>query len=420
MNLPKNFTLTTLSVGMLTILFAPVVKAGITEDFESALKFGQEDAKYGQIKFDFRYRYEQLDSGTPNLKVGNASTARLQLGYLTPVFKGFQAYVEYAGNQDIVINDYNSTRNGKTQFETIADPQQNVLNQLWLSYKGLADTEIKVGRQRINLDNQRFVGSVGWRTMEQMFDALLITNTSLPNTTVQIGYINKAQNINAMTKAMQFPFVNIAYNFADIGKLTSYAYWMDFNEPVGSLGGVNKMDSNQTYGVRFDGTRNITDEVKAHYTAEYAYQRDYQQSPVAYSANYYHFIGGLTVFGVTAKGGFEQLDGKGVGKTFDTPLATLHIFNGWADQFLNTPANGLRDMYGSLNTEVMGVKLTGVYHEFTDDTGKIDYGKEWDFLVTKEFLKHYSLLAKYSYYDAAANSGKFDAQRFWLGAGVSF
>jgi len=418
MNLPKNFSVTALSVALL--LSVPLVQAGVTEDFESALKFGQADAKYGQIKLDFRYRYEQIDTGNPNLKVANLSNARLQLGYLTPEFKGFQAYIEYAGNQDIVINKYNSVRNGKTEFETITDPQQNVLNQLWLSYTGLADTEIKVGRQRLNLDNERFVGSVPWRMTEQMVDGLLISNTSLPNTTIKVGYINRAQTVTAMLKAMQFPFVNISYHFADIGKLTSYAYWMDFNEPAGSVGGMTQLDSNQTYGVRFDGSRKITDDIKAHYTGEYAYQRSYQQNPVAYSANYYHLIGGLTAFGVTAKAGFEQLDGKGVGKTFDTPLATLHIFNGWADQFLITPAEGLRDIYGSLETDIMGVKLKGVYHEFSDDTSEIDYGKEWDFLVTKTFLKHYSLLAKYAYYDAAKTSGKFDAQLFWLSLNISF
>ncbi len=116
----------------------------------------------------------------------------------------------------------------------------------------------------------------------------------------------------------------------------------------------------------------------------------------------------------------EQLDGKGLNKTFDTPLATLHIFNGWTDQFLTAPATGLRRVYGLLNTEIEGVKLTGIYQEYTDDTGKFDYGKEWGFLVTKEFFKHYNVLAKYSYYDASANSGKFDAQRFWLSAGISF
>lgn len=415
--LSKKLSLATLSVVLSTALLTPQANADINESIENALKFGEADAKYGQIKFDLRFRYEQADSKNPTKQVGNAALMRLRLGYLSPVFEGLQGYAEFAGNQDIVANTYNSTRNGKTQFETIADPQQNVLNQLWLSYKGIPDTEIKIGRQRINFDNQRFIGSVDWRMMEQVFDGLLISNTSLPNTTLKAGYILKRQTITSTVEGMQFPFANVAYNFADIGTLTGYGYWMDFNE--------NHANSNQTYGVRFDGIRKITDDFKAHYTAEYAYQSDYQQSPTPYSANYYHLIGGMTAFGITAKAGFEQLDGKGLNKTFNTPLATLHIFNGWADQFLVTPNNGLRDVYGSLSGEIEGVKISGIYHEYSDDSGKLDYGREWDFLVTKEFMKHYTLLAKYAYYDAGttaatATLGRFDTQKFWLGASVSF
>jgi hypothetical protein len=409
----------------LSLLAIQSVQAdGVSESIENALKFGQADAKYGQIKVNLNFRYENVDTGRGYPATANAATMRLRLGYLTPEFHGLQGYAEYEGNQDIVANDYNSTRNGKIRFETIADPQQNELNQLWISYKGVPDTEIKVGRQRIDFDNLRFIGAVDWRQMQQTFDAVLVTNTSLPNTTVKVGYINKIQNINSMMKGAQIPFANINYNIKDIGNLTSYAYLMDFNEPIGSVGGLTHADSNQTYGIRLDGARKITDDLKAHYLVEYAYQKEHTQNPTHYHASYYHVVGGATAFGVTAKAGMEQLDGKGANRTFDTPLATLHIFNGWADQFLATPNNGLRDVYGSLAGEIEGVKLLGVYHEFTDDTGNIDYGKELDFQVTKEFAKHYTLLAKYAYYDASrASAGTaygFDAQKFWIGANVSF
>ena len=366
-----------------------------------------------------RYRYENDDSKNPDRKVGNASTVRLRLGYLTPKFHGFQLYAEYETNQDFGANTYFSVRNGKREFETIADPQEHELNQFWLSYNGLIpDTEIKVGRQRIILDNARFIGNVGWRQLEQTFDSVLVTNTSLQNTTIKAGYINQTQRIFSTVVPMETPFLNVAYNFENIGTLTAYGYWMNLgDELIGA--------SNQTYGVSFDGNHKVTDKIKALYRAEYAYQEDYADNPVNYTANYYHVIGGLSAFNVTAKIGFEQLDGNGntdsTGKalgTFDTPLATGHAFNGWSDQFLGTPADGLRDVYASLGTTVMGVKVLGVYHEFSDDTGSMDYGKEWDFLVTKKFAKHYSVIAKYAYFDG--DNGRFDAQNFWLGAGVSF
>jgi hypothetical protein len=431
-NLPKRpaLTLTVLSTALMSLLFTTSAQADgtdqVTKSIEEALKFGQADAKYGQIKFDLRFRYENVDTQNPKLQTANAATARLRLGYLTPAFQGLQGYAEYQGNQDIVANDYNSTRNGKTRFATIADPQQNELSQLWLSYKGIPDTEVKVGRQRVQINNQRFIGSVSWRQMERTFDGLVITNTSLPNTTIVAGYLLKQQNTDATVQGMQLPFANISYKFDNIGSLTSYMFLYDANE--------RHQDSSQTYGVRFDGSRKITDDVSLLYTAEYANQGSYIQSPVVYHADYYHFIGGANVFGITAKAGMEQMDGKGANKTFDTPLAAIHGFDGWADMFLTTPNAGLRNIYGVLEGEVVGVKLTGVYRDFSDDTSKVHYGKEWDFMASKEFVKHYTLFAKYAYFDAAPgaatakgevgapgnNPFAFDTQKFWFGASVNY
>jgi hypothetical protein len=388
----------------------------ITDSIENALKLGQKDGKYGQIKFNLRYRYEQDDTKNPVKRVGNASTIRLRLGYLSPKFHGLQAYAEYEMNQDVGVNTYNSLRNGQRGFEVIADPQAQELNQLWVNYKGIPKTEIKIGRQRLKLDNDRFIGNVGWRQMEQTFDSVLITNQSLPNTTIKAGYITQAQTIISTVNPMQTPFVNISYQLNKIGTLTGYGYWMDINSATG--GPYNHNASNQTFGVSFTGKPKITDDISGIYRLEYAYQKDYGDNPSQYETDYYHVMGGIKAFNVIAKIGFEQLDGEGRGTTFDTPLATGHAFNGWSDQFLATPAEGLRDIYASLGTTIEGVKLLGVYHEFTDDTGQTDFGNEWNFLVTKKFAKHYSVLAKYAYFDG--NKDRLDAQNFWLEAGMSF
>ena len=137
---------------------------------------------------------------------------------------------EYEMNQDIVENNYNSTRNGKTGYEVIADPQEHELNQLWLSFKGIPDTEIKAGRQRIKIDNDRFIGNVGWRQLEMTYDAVLLTNKSLSNTTIILGYINQSQTIKSEVNPMQTPFFNIAYNMNGLGVLTGYGYFIDNNE----------------------------------------------------------------------------------------------------------------------------------------------------------------------------------------------
>ncbi|WP_432740572.1 alginate export family protein [Methylobacter sp. G7] len=401
---------------LLLVFTATAMADDVNATIEKALKFGQDDAKYGQIKLNLRYRYDNTNSTNPKKQVANASTVRYRLGYLTPTFKGLQAYAELQGSQDIGINSYNSTMNGKNQYEIISDPQKIELNQLWLSYKGIPNTEARLGRQNITLDNGRFIATSSWRQLARTFDAFLLSNVSLPNTTVVLGYINKIKNINTSLNSMQLPLVNISYRFADIGKLTGYAYLMDFRDPYLYL------SSNQSYGMRLEGSRKINDTVGFVYMAEYTNQRNYKNS-TPYQVDYYHVIGGVSAFGFIVKGAMEQLGGNGLNKTFNAPIGLLNKFNGWADLFITTPSDGLRDIYTSVDKNIMGLKLSGVFHDFSDDTGQKHYGDEWNFMVAKELFKHYTLIAKYAYYHAdtaGKEIGKFDTQKIWLIGDINF
>ncbi len=420
--LTKKIKLTAI---MLSVTFTATSMADdVNSTVEKALKFGQDDAKYGQIKFDLRYRYENFDSVNPKLQPGNASTARLRLGYLTPVFQGLQGFAEFEGNQDIGSNSYNTGLNGKTQYERIADPQRNELNQLWVSYKGIPKTEAKVGRQRIQLDNERFIGAAAWRQLERTYDALMINNTSLPNTAITMGYINRDQNTDATIQNIEVPVANISYNIANVGKLVSYGYLIDYKkDPNLTL----RQQSNQTYGASFDGTRKLNDMLGFVYRSEYAYQTNYGYS-TPYNADYYHVVGGLSAYGFTVKGAMEQLGGKGTNKTFDTPLGLLHRFSGWADVFTTTPDAGYRDVYASVEKEIVGVKFTSFYRDWSDDTSKKHFGREIDFMLSKDFFKHYNVYAKYANFSADTNgtnivgtTGKlYDTQKVWVGGSINY
>jgi hypothetical protein len=101
-------------------------------------------------------------------------------------------------------------------------------------------------------------------------------------------------------------------------------------------------------------------------------------------------------------------------------LGTNHAFQGWADLFLNTPANGIRDVFATAHVllDRGNLVLTGVFHDFSDDTGNIHYGDEWDFQALWKFGKHYSVLAKYANY----NADKFatDTQKIWVQGNITF
>jgi hypothetical protein len=416
-----------LSAALLTASAAsgPASAVGVTQSIEDALNFYHYGNK-GAVKLDLNYRWENVDQDkgpTPNPRTANANTARLRAGLLSPTVYGFQGYAEWEGNL-AMQDDYNSTRNGNTTYSTVADPEKSELNQLWISYSGIPDTVIKGGRQRIKFDDDRFIGNVGWRQMETTFDSVLLThqNQQILGLTVNAGFIGNVQTFTATTENIDAPILNVNYKMGDYGNIIGYGYWLDYRESE------NFQKSSQTYGIRATCCNKLGDSIKISdnygllYTAEWSNQRDYGHGPTKYEADRFNFMGGLQAYNVTLQGAVEQLNGYGANKTFDTPLGTNHAFQGWADLFLTTPADGIRDVFGTVIVALDrgSLILTGVYHDFTDDTGKNQFGKEWDFQAVKKFGKHYSLLAKYANYNADSFGGTTDTQKIWVQGNISF
>ncbi len=370
---------------------------------------------WGKVNVNLRYRLEHVDQDGRKATTGDP--VRLRLGYMTPLFAGFRGFVEYEGNSPVFADDYNDLSNGKKEYAVIADPRDSELNQWWLSFETLPDTIVKAGRQKILLDNQRFVGAVGWRQMEQTFDAINLSNTSLPGLIVNATYLWNVRTITSRSVNMQSSLLNMKYAFQDIGSLTGYGYLLDYDDPDNS-GPFEYAFSTQTFGLRFDGAVSLSENINLIYTAEYARQSDFQDNPEDYATNYYHFIAGITsprskspVTDISGKLAYELL-GSDNGVSFKTPLGTNHGFSGWADLFLTTPPDGLRDIYGILSSTLAGIKLDLIYHNFQADEGNSDYGNEFDAMLTKKFGSHYILQAVYADYNAG--DYKVDTRKFWL------
>lgn len=421
----------------LSVVSGTALADDIEKKIEDALKIGKD----GAVKIDMRYRYENVNqtdvintrTGLPlavQPKTANANTIRTRFGVLSPSYYGVQGYVEYEGNH-LLQNDFNSTHNARPFYSVVADPDWNELNQLWISYSGLPDTVIKGGRQRIKFDDDRFIGNVGWRQLETTYDAVLVTNKSIKNLTVNAGYIGHVTSFTATNEDIRAPILNLNYNMGDYGNLIGYAYWLGYTQPdTTGKTGTQTSKSNQTYGIRVVNpakpSKKFMENFSPLYTAEWSIQQDYINSPVKYTANRFNVMGGLRAYDMfDFMAGMEQLNGHGVNQAFVTPLGTNHAFQGWADLFLNTPKDGIRDVYGTIVGHFMdnSLEVTGTYHGFTDDTGNINYGDEWDFQAVKKFGKHYSLLAKYAYFDSAGSrfsANDTDTQKIWVQGDINF
>jgi len=372
------------------------------------------DAQWKPIA-DFRLRYETVDQdGLPN--DAQAVTARLRAG-LEFTNGDFSFLAEGEGTLPLDEN-YNSTTNGKTSYPLVADPKNAELNRLQVQYTGIESTTVTVGRQRINIDDQRFVGSVGWRQNEQTFDAVRVESTAIGPLKADVTYAWADRTIFGEQSAIQsIPGSNVFATLAttfDTVTVEGFAYLIDQDQAS------RRQFSSQTYGARAEGKFPLAQSLALDLTASYARQSDWKDNPNSYDADYWLGEIKVTYDKLILTGACEILgaDNGAASTSFQTPLATGHKFQGWADKFLTTPANGIRDLNGSVgyalgSFDIVGpVSLLGAYHQFDSDRASLDYGHEWDAQVVMKLRPDLSLTAKYASY--SADKFATDTDKLWV------
>ena len=160
----------------------------------------------GKVNLDIQYRFEHVDQDgfSNNAK---ASTVRTRIGYLTGAYYGFKAFLEFENTTEVGADDYNSPgpeSPNKSNHPIVADPTFTEVNQAYLQYSAPLDTTVRFGRQRIKLDNDRFIGNVGFRQNEQTYDALSIQNTNIDDVTIFYSYLTNVNGVVTLTRTLNF------------------------------------------------------------------------------------------------------------------------------------------------------------------------------------------------------------------------
>jgi hypothetical protein len=408
-----------------SLVTAAPASAGSAKDFGNTFA---EAFKEGEFDVDFRYRYEFVDresrgAADPVTENANASTLRTRLVYTSGQYKNLFVTLNMDDVRPIVWDDFNDTRNGKTQYPAVADPKGTDLNLASITYAGLEDGSVVLGRQRIIRDNARFVGNVGWRQNEQTYDSLSIDYKFLEKGEVFYAYVDQVKRIfgpddgvPAASLDSNSHLFDARYEFTPLLKLSGYAYLLEFKNSAAF--------SSQTLGLRLSGKHALDDALDLSYMLSYAAQQDYKDNPNNYDEAYYIAEVGFDWAKYGVKVGYEVLGGSGVlGQSFQTPLATLHAHNGWADQFLVTPGTGLQDAYIKGTAKAFGGKFSLVYHDFGAETGGADYGQEVDFKAKWSFLKHYSFLVGFAMFkkdNSSPIAAHSDINKVWAMLSANF
>jgi hypothetical protein len=359
-----------------------------------------------KTSIDLNLRYEAVDQDNA-LKDASALTLRTRLTHTTASYNGFSGVVEFEDSRQVLgVDSYNDATGNNTQYSVVADPETTELDQAYVQYKQ-GKVTAKVGRQVITLDNHRFVGHVGWRQDRQTFDAATIGYMASDKLKGSYSYITKRNRIFGEVKDVQSDdhLLNLSYK-TDYGQLTAYSYLLEVDN-----GTSNGLD---TFGASFKGKKD-----KFSYYAEFATQDS--EGTTDYSATYLALEGGYSFDKVTVKLGGEILGSDDGMYGFSTPLATLHKFNGWSDQFLGTPAQGLVDLYAVVAGKAFGGGWKIAYHDFSADesTSTVDdLGSEINAVYAKKFGKNYKAGIKYAAY--SAGDIKVDTDKVWVWVSAKF
>lgn len=390
----------------------------------------------GTLNVDVRLRYEHASQD--GLKASDAITVRPRFGYGTKPYLGVSAYLEF---EDVeALNDGDDYNQAGTNPEgagrtSIADVEGAEVNQAYVAAVcPMTNLTAKLGRQRIQWDNERFIGNVGWRQNEQTFDAVTLGGHHADLFELAYGYVDNVNRIfgdaNGTRPAGEKPntsdfnsdshLIHVTTRALPFVTVSGYAYLLDLG--TRDFAASNSSD---TVGLRLTGTQVLREGYALDYEGEYARQTDNTATAdgMDYAADYYLLKLGCSMPLATVGLAHEVLSGdNGVG--FATPLATGHAFNGWADVFLATPAAGLEDNYAFVSANLPGkIAAKVMYHAFSADQGSMDFGSEVDVDLKRKFGKTFSLQAQYANYMADSNAGNpraADVEKFTLDATLTF
>ncbi len=354
-----------------------------------------------RLSLSARLRYEDVHQ--TGFADATAFTLRTRLGVSPEPWHGWSALLEGENILPLGGDRYSQAglNPGGAGRAVVADPTGTEINQAWLAFKR-GGTTVTAGRQRLVLDNARFVGDVGWRQNMQTFDAMVVQDRTLDDTVLTYAWLDRINRVFGNRHPQgswesDSHLLNASCAGLEGGTLTGYAYLLDF-------GSAAAAQSCATYGASFAGGVKLPRGLRLGYRAEAAWQTDHSASPLDYSARYYVVEAGVSSAAAGLAAGHEVL-GAGDGVGFKTPLATLHAFNGWADLFLTTPAAGLHDTYlkGTANLPG-GLSLLVSQHWFGTDRAGADPGREFNLQAARKFGPHVGALLKYANFrrDSAA------------------
>jgi len=372
------------------------------------------ETQKGRVLAALRYRYEDVDQ-IGFAEDGEASTLRTTLGYETAEWRRMRLLVEFEDVTDLGLGDAHDNGasgdldNGITGRPVVADPEDTEVNQARLNIVATEHIGIVVGREELNVDDERFLGAVAWRQNHQTFDLLRVAYERKGGPTGTYAYLDGANRVTGDRKPLAGHILFARVPIGEALEIHGTALLLDYEQAADAALSSQTLVLGASYALPAGAWKLVFD-------GELGQQSDAGDNPEAYDEPYARATIEARRRTLTFGAGYELLGGDGV-VALQTPLATLHKWNGWVDKFLTTPAAGLEDAWVSVAGNAGKVRLTAVLHDFSADEAGTSYGTEWNFeaLYTASWKQKFALTAgRYDADDFATDTTKVWLWTSWM------
>ena len=381
----------------------------------------QEVSDEFRVVADARLRYESAEQDD-RAETSNALTQMLRLTVekdltprITTLFEGEAVFA--------ILNDFSDGGEVSSSRPVIADPNILGLNRAQVKIEVSETSFLTLGRQSLSVDDERFIGSASFRQNDQTFEGVDFSILTENGSSLEAGYFYAVNRVlGPDNPAGRFEgnsyFLNGNFQIS-IGRVGLFHYALDLGlERDDALGNVL---SSQTSGLRYDG-RWHRGSYGMDVQASWARQSNFADNSLDYEADYWMGSGRVFFGPLRVMARLETFE-AGETQSFQTPLASLHKFQGLADIFLTTPPEGLRDvqikadwLLGDIGS-FQNIGLSVAAHDFDAWRDDLEFGTEID-LSIKAALDQYKLSATLA--DYKAKSFGADTRRVFLSLAMRF
>ncbi len=363
-----------------------------------------------QLDFSSRVRAVHVDETEGH---GKAASALLRVNLTSQWHRQWLTLLEV----DHVGTAWNQAHSNGARINDrpmIPDVPGTEINRAQLGFRTL-DGEVIVGRQRIEHDDQRFVGSVNFWQNEQTFDAATVNWALLTSSRFNYSYIANANRIFGDGARRRLSGSDASYSGGE-------------DRPAATLGNhrhnthLLRAEFNEWDYSRWIGYGYLIDNrdmpAVSNRTLGVKYQFNYHSGGWRYRLDAEVALQQLTESAESARPGYGLLEltlghnntevllrqeilGSSRGRGFVTPLGSGYRFQGFADRFIVTPANGVHDTSLGVNWRARPWRIQGRYHHFTEASGSSRYGDEFNLDITFRPVREHSVMLRYANFRAA-------------------